>query len=73
MRGHSCCCCERRDEVYPTSFFFLFARKSMLELVVSPSRDFVGSKVQSSNRTGLYLRENLRRELHDLQETKSLY
>lgn len=49
-------------------FFFLFARKSMLELVISPSRDFVVSKVQSSNRTGLYLRNNLRRELHDLQE-----
>lgn len=30
--------------------------------------DFVGSKVQSSNRTGLYLRENLCREFHDLQE-----
>lgn len=40
----------------------------MLELVVSPFRDFVVSKVQSSNRTGLYLRENLCRELHDLQE-----
>lgn len=44
----------------------------MLDLVVSPSRDFAVSKVQSSNRTGLYLRENLCRELHNLQETKSL-
>lgn len=44
----------------------------MLELVVSPFRDFVVSKAQSSNRTGLYLRENLCREFHDLQETKSL-
>lgn len=60
--------------MYSTSIFFSFREEINAEAGSQFfSRDFVGSKVQSSNRTGLYLRENLRRELHNLQETKSLY
>lgn len=67
------CCCEGvtpvaavrgGTKVYPTKFFPFREEIHAGAGYQSFSRDFV----ESSNRTGLYLRENLCRELHDLQE-----